>query len=51
MQAEQVEDRKNRLLSQGRDAERKRVVKHVIPVPRKAAIVYTVPVPQTDTGG
>ncbi len=28
-----------------------RVAKHVSHVPRKAAIVHTVPVPKTDTGG
>ena len=34
-----------------RDAERKRVAKHVNYVPRKAAIVHKPPVPKTDTGG
>ena len=29
----------------------KEVAKHVEAVPRKAAIVHTVPVPKTDTGG
>ena len=28
-----------------------KVAKHVSHVPRKAAIVHTIPVPQTDTGG
>ena len=37
--------------TQGCDAERKKVAKHMECVPRKAAIVYTVPVPKTDTGG
>ena len=51
MQAEQVKDRQIRPSGRGRDAERTRVAKHAVPVPRKAAIVHTVPVPQTDTGG
>ncbi len=33
-----------------RDAERNKVAKSVSHASRKAAIVYTVPVPQTDTG-
>ena len=34
-----------------RDADRTQVGKRVSHVPRKAAIVHAVPVPQTDTGG
>ena len=34
-----------------RDAERNKVAKSVSHASRKAAIVYTVPVPETDTGG
>ena len=34
-----------------RDADRKLVGKSVSHVSRKAAIVYSVPVPETDTGG
>ena len=33
------------------ERDRNVVGKHVSHVPRKAAIVYTVPVPLTDTGG
>ena len=51
MQAQQAGDRQTRTPVRGREAERKEVAKHAIPVPRKAAIVHTVPVPQTDTGG
>ena len=51
VQAEQGEERKNRPPTRGRDAERKKVAKHAERVPRKAAIVYHVPVPKTDTGG
>ena len=43
--------RKNRLLTQRRDAERRIVAKHVKRVPRKAAMAYGIPVPKTDTGG
>ena len=51
MQAGQVKGWKNRPAGRTRDAERKEVAKHVEAVPRKAAIVHTVPVPKTDTGG
>ena len=51
VQARYLDGRKNRRARQRRDAERKRVVKAVSHVPRKAAIVLCVPVPQTDTGG
>ncbi len=44
-------ERENRPSIQGREAERKEVAKHAGTVPRKAAIVYGVPVPETDTGG
>ena len=51
MQAREGRRRKNPVSTRRRDAERKRVAKHVSRVPRKAAIVHTVPVPETDTGG
>ena len=51
MQAEEGPDRENRQATQGRYAERKEVAKYVEHVPRKAAIVYLIPVPKTDTGG
>ncbi len=44
-------ERENRPSIQGREAERKEVAKHAGTVPRKAAIVYEAPVPETDTGG
>ncbi len=44
-------ERENRPSIQGRKAERKEVAKHAGTVPRKAAIVYRAPVPETDTGG
>ena len=50
VQAQELTDRKNRLLRRGRDAERNLVVKLPESVARKAAIVYCKPVPQTDTG-
>ena len=47
----QLYGRKSRHMRRTPEAERKRVAKHAEAVPRKAAIVHTVPVPQTDTGG
>ena len=51
VQAQQGEGRKIRPPTRRCDAERKEVAKRAGPVPRKAAIVHKVPVPQTDTGG
>ena len=52
MQAkEECERKTHHTIIQKREAERKEVVKHVSHVPRKAAIVYMIPVPKTDTGG
>ena len=45
VQAKYLVSRKNRLSMGKRDVERTLVVKSVSSVPRKAAIVYTVPVP------
>ena len=51
MQAKEECERKTHHTIQKREAERKEVAKHVSHVPRKAAIVYMIPVPETDTGG
>ena len=51
MQAQQGHGRQIRRAARRRDAERIKVAKHACRVPRKAAIVHTIPVPQTDTGG
>ncbi len=51
VQAQQEHGRKSPHGDPGRDAERIKVAKHAAHVPRKAAIVHIVPVPQTDTGG
>ena len=45
VQAEYLVSRKIRLSMRSCDVERTKVVKSVSSVPRKAAIVYTVPVP------
>ena len=45
VQARYLISRKNRLSKGRRYVERTKVVKSVSSVPRKAAIVYTVPVP------
>ena len=45
VQAREESDRQIRLTIQKRDAERNQVAKRVSHVPRKAAIVYMVPVP------
>ena len=50
MQAQEVYERQNHHINQGRNAERKKVAKYAEHVPRKAAIAFIVPVPQTDTG-
>ncbi len=50
MQAQKEKGRKDRPSIRGRQAERTKVAKREDPVPRKAAIVLTVPVPKTDTG-
>ena len=43
--------RKNRRAIRGRERSEIEVAKTVGAVPRKAAIVYILPVPKTDTGG
>ena len=45
VQAQQAVQRKNRAPGRGCNVDRKKVGKPVIRVPRKAAIVYHVPVP------
>ncbi len=45
VQAQQEHGRKSPHGDPGRDAERIKVAKHAAHVPRKAAIVYAVPVP------
>ena len=45
VQAEEGSYRQTRMTTRGRDAERRIVAKHTDRVPRKAAIVYMVPVP------
>ncbi len=51
VQAEERYSRENRDATQSREANRKRVGKSVSQLPRKAAIAYMMPVPETDTGG
>ena len=51
VQAEEGCGRKSRRITRRRDAERNEVAKCADPVPRKAAMAFRVPVPQTDTGG
>ena len=51
VQAEEETGRQIRPSIQSRYVERNKVVKYAGCVPRKAAIVLYVPVPQTDTGG
>ena len=51
MQAKEESHRKNRVAIQRRDADRIKVGKCVSHESRKAAIVFKIPVPQTDTGG
>ena len=51
VQARYQSRRQIRVAMGRRDAERKLVAKSVSHVSRKAAIAYTVPVPETDTGG
>ena len=50
VQAQELLNRQNRSVRQGRDGERTKVAKLQDPVTRKAAIVYYKPVPQSDTG-
>ncbi len=50
MQAKEESHRKNRVAIQRRDADRTKVGKCVSHESRKAAIVFKIPVPQTDTG-
>ncbi len=50
VQAREASGRQIRQASQERDADRTEVGKHVDSLSRKAAIVFMLPVPQTDTG-
>ncbi len=50
VQAQKEKGRKNRPSIRGREAERTQVAKREDPVPGKAAIDFTAPVPETDTG-
>ena len=51
MQAREQQRRQIPSAMRERDADRTRVGKSKIPVPRKADIAARAPVPQTDTGG